>query len=239
MGETSLTFVRDDEEKFYFFDQIEKGWHHHHNVAKECGGQIASITSDAEYSIVEKLVRRNNNNNVDDMTWIGAHQRNNCIEEPDGCWMFPEYNNTISYSKWATGEPNNEESITGHAENCAVTKEQKWHDENCQNWHKAIYLFNLNEEFHSCELCEATEFFWKGSCVTAEFKDIWIENQELKAEVEEVKSNCYYYYYGYDDDGDYYSEESSDGVLRTVVFLAWSMVYAVALLGIMYAVTNI
>ncbi|WP_209504386.1 MULTISPECIES: adenylate/guanylate cyclase domain-containing protein [unclassified Ruegeria] len=79
--------------------------------AKERGGYLASITSEAENSFVFELIK--NDERLWDMhqdgqafgPWIGTYQEEGAIE-PDGGWALVS-GEPVTFSNWSEGQPNN------------------------------------------------------------------------------------------------------------------------------------
>lgn len=79
--------------------------------AKERGGYLASITSEAENSFVFELIK--NDERLWDMhqdgqafgPWIGTYQEEGAIE-PDGGWALVS-DEPVTFSNWSEGQPNN------------------------------------------------------------------------------------------------------------------------------------
>lgn len=72
-------------------------WKQAKQAAKDRGGHLAVITSEEEQRIVEELIDRNDHIHT---VWLGGYRKNDTFQ-----WINKE---KFEYSKWGSGEPNNQ-----------------------------------------------------------------------------------------------------------------------------------
>uniref|UniRef100_A0A8C4MYB3 Surfactant protein D n=1 Tax=Equus asinus asinus TaxID=83772 RepID=A0A8C4MYB3_EQUAS len=114
-------------EKIFKTGGFEKSFEEAQQVCTQAGGQLASPRSAAENEALQQLVTAQNKIAFLSMTDATT----------EGKFTYPT-GETLVYSNWAPGEPNN----NGGAENCVeIFTNGKWNDKNCKEQRLVICEF--------------------------------------------------------------------------------------------------
>uniref|UniRef100_A0A3Q2HFG6 Surfactant protein D n=1 Tax=Equus caballus TaxID=9796 RepID=A0A3Q2HFG6_HORSE len=114
-------------EKIFKTGGFEKSFEEAQQVCTQAGGQLASPRSAAENEALQQLVTAQNKIAFLSMTDATT----------EGKFTYPT-GETLVYSNWAPGEPNN----NGEAENCVeIFTNGKWNDKNCKEQRLVICEF--------------------------------------------------------------------------------------------------
>ena len=69
----------------------------HENIAQQCGGHLASFTSQLESDSIL-------NASIIKSVWIGLQQKLPCSDEPEGCWYWTD-GTPFEWVNWGSGVP--------------------------------------------------------------------------------------------------------------------------------------
>ena len=67
----------------------------HSNIARQCGGELASILNEEE----SRLALDHINEHGSDNYWIGLSQESSCIDGPGACWSWDD-ESTWEWTHW-------------------------------------------------------------------------------------------------------------------------------------------
>lgn len=96
-------------------------------------GYLATVTSAAENAFIDSIIGKTD-------VWLGGSDEKN-----EGTWKWmagPEKGQTISYTNWTNGEPNNSGWLTGEDYLMMYASTGKWNDTSCSD--KNYYVVEYN-----------------------------------------------------------------------------------------------
>jgi len=100
-------------------------------------GYLATVTSAAENAFIDSII-----GNAD--VWLGGSDEKN-----EGTWKWmagPEKGQTISYTNWTNGEPNNSGWLTGEDYLMMYASTGKWNDTSCSDKNYYVVEFNTKAQ---------------------------------------------------------------------------------------------
>ena len=131
-SDTYIFFCSTGKEKKYFYVADKMTWKKAQENCLKSNAILAEPMTVTENSKLQELIVRYNNNKDDNHAgpWIGATDG-----ATDGEWVWADSKQTVSWTDWASIEPNGKT-----AENCMMfnknsksykTKQYKWNDAKC------------------------------------------------------------------------------------------------------------
>ncbi|XP_046572446.1 C-type lectin BML-2-like [Haliotis rubra] len=108
----------------------KNSWHEAQQFCTEFGSHLATLDTKAKNTNARDFLHYLR---VNESVWIGVNDRHK-----EGAWIWDSNQKPVTYTAWASGEPNQSD---GHQEDCVImysSRSFKWADLACSN--KRLYL---------------------------------------------------------------------------------------------------
>ena len=102
-------------------------------LCKQVNSHLVEINSEEESTAIKAEIRRRGFESRKVEFWLGITDRHS-----EGTWVLESNGESLPFSDWLTGEPNN----WGSPENCAhLNPSLKWNDRSCDTVEKNGYIW--------------------------------------------------------------------------------------------------